>query len=58
MGIGKDIQRFGCWQSDMGKKLNPVSDIMLAFAIFSPISEVLILGSVWYRSSQISDTVQ
>ena len=46
-----------CWISDIGQKIIPISDIMSDSAVFSPISDVLISGSVRYRWSRISDWV-
>ncbi len=53
--IDKDIQRFRCQISDIGKKLNPISDVMSDSAVFSPILEVAISGSVRQRSSRTSE---
>ncbi len=45
------IYTFWC---QIGQNFIPISDIMLDSALFSPISDVPISGSVWYRWSQIS----
>ncbi len=46
-----------CRILDIGQKFIPISDIMSDSALFSPISDVLISGSVQYRWSRISDWV-
>ncbi len=50
---------YQCWCriSNIGQKIIPISDIMLDSALFSPISDVPISGSVRYRWSQITDWV-
>jgi hypothetical protein len=56
MDMDADTQTFkGCRISDIGKKFHPISDILSDSAVFSPISEVLISGSVRYSSSRISE---
>jgi hypothetical protein len=46
-----------CRISDIGQNFIPISDIMSDSAHFSPLSDVPISGSVWYRWSRISDWV-
>jgi hypothetical protein len=52
--VDMDIQR---WMSDIGKKLNPIFDIMPGSAIFSLILEIPTSGAVRNRSSLISESV-
>jgi hypothetical protein len=50
------IYIFWCWISDVRQKFIPISDIMSDSALFSPISDIPIFGSV-RRWSRISDWV-
>ncbi len=51
------ICTYPCRISDFGQKFIPISDIMTDSALFSPISDVPLSGSVRYRWSRISDWV-
>ncbi len=51
------IYKYWCRISDIGQKFIPISDIMSDSKHFSPISDVPISGSVWYRWSRISNWV-
>jgi hypothetical protein len=43
--LDKDMNKDGCQISDIGKKFNPISDVMSDSTLFGRTPEVLISGS-------------